>query len=143
MKVQKIYIPLNFLIDIHIFRNIPNKIIFFVPVTCSTINIQNGDVSYNIIQVNGGYPSGTVAHFSCSSQSTLSGSNSSTCQSAGNSANLNPQEPTCDISNKINIILISLFELVSCLGMWHHYNFSNMPFYVLFGFGSYSLGQFY
>ena len=71
----------------------------FSTVTCSAIVLKNGEVTYTTAQINGGYPIDTEATFLCSSQSKLSGSNSSTCQAFKNSGNWKPQIPTCNLSN--------------------------------------------
>ena len=76
----------------------------FSAVICSAISLPNGEVSYTTSQANGGYVVDTIATFTCSSQSDLSGSSSSTCQSSGNSAVWNPQTPICDLSNENNYV---------------------------------------
>ena len=76
----------------------------FPAVTCSAITLENGEVTYTTTQVSAEYPLDTVATFSCSSQSKLSGSSSSTCQAFENTGNWNPQIPTCNLSNTNNTV---------------------------------------
>ena len=73
----------------------------FPTVTCSAITLENGQVTYSMPPQNGEYPLNTLATFSCSPQSSLSGSVSSTCQVSGNSANWNAETPTCELSKQI------------------------------------------
>ena len=78
---------------------------FFPLVTCSDITVANGEVTYDVLRLNGSYPVNTVATFSCDSGFSLSGSISSTCQTstAWIFGNLEPQIPTCNLGNE-NII---------------------------------------
>ena len=73
---------------------------FYLLVTCSAIMLENVEITYTVSEENGRYPLNTVANFSCSSQSIISGSMSTTCQAFRNSGNWNPQIPTCNLSNK-------------------------------------------
>ena len=47
------------------------------------MSLENGDTAYNESDINGEYPVGTMASFSCSSGFSLSGSDSSICQMSG------------------------------------------------------------
>ena len=65
-------------------------------VTCASLSLSNGGVSYNKSPVNGRYPVDTRASFSCTRGYSLSGSSSRTCQTSGN---WNQGIPTCNQSN--------------------------------------------
>ena len=73
----------------------------FFTVTCSDINLPNGEVIYSISLENERYPVNTEATFSCSPEYILSGSSSSTCLASGNSAVWNPQIPTCNLGMRM------------------------------------------
>ena len=68
----------------------------FYLVTCSTLNLENGVVNYNLAAVAGGYPVYTVASFTCNDGYTRSGASSSTCKT---SEQWNMNKPTCKKSN--------------------------------------------
>ena len=87
----------------------------FPAVTCSAITLENGEVIYTMSPQNGEFPLNTVATFSCSPQSNLSGCSSSICQASGNSGNWNPHAPTCDLSIDNNLASISHLFIASLL----------------------------
>ena len=78
----------------------------FAVVTCASVSLNNGGVSYNKPSVNNGnYPFNTQASFTCNSGYRLEGSSSSTCQGQGS---WNKGVPTCIKSNdkmKLPILL--------------------------------------
>ena len=54
-------------------------------VTCAVLSLEDGQIDYTeAAEINGEYPVGTVASFSCNSGLSLSGSESSICQMSGN-----------------------------------------------------------
>ena len=57
--------------------------LIFCSVTCSSLSLGNGAVTYNLAAVAGGYPVYTVASFTCNSGYSRSGASSSTCQTSG------------------------------------------------------------
>ena len=82
--------------------------IYFVAVTCETLSIENGKVSYNENSVDGGYPMDTVASFSCNSGYHRVGAGSSTCQSPGR---WNNAIPRCNINRNEMNTLLCIFHL--------------------------------
>ena len=66
-------------------------------VTCSSLNLENGGISYNQSPVNGRYPVDTMASFSCHHGYSLTGSSSTTCLISGN---WNQQPPICNHGNR-------------------------------------------
>ena len=65
----------------------------FILVTCSSVSLANGAVSYNQSALtNGMYSLNTKASFTCSSGYKLVGSSSTTCQGQGS---WNKDIPTC------------------------------------------------
>ena len=75
------------------------KITFVV--TCTSLTLSNGAVSYSNHSVGGGrYPVDTVATFSCNRGYSQSESSSRTCQTSGN---WNQATPTCNQSKSKNI----------------------------------------
>ena len=73
-------------------------------VTCPSLSLSNGGISYNKSPVNGRYPVETVASLSCHHGYSISGSNSRTCQTSGN---WDQQTVTCNQSNQ-NKLYITL-----------------------------------
>ena len=72
----------------------PFKTIFLD--TCAMQSLENGEVTYNreqVLNLNGRYPIGTVAMYTCKSGYSLSGLDSNTCQ---NSGNWQKAPPTCN-----------------------------------------------
>ena len=71
---------------------------FFIvlPVQCSFLRLENGEVSYNTSPVNGSFPANTTASFSCNSHYRRDGPSSVTCQISGN---WTEETPTCNASN--------------------------------------------
>ena len=69
-------------------------------VTCPSLSISNGEISYNKSPVNGRYPVDTVATSSCHHGYLLTGSSPITCQTSGN---WNQQTATCNHSNQENM----------------------------------------
>ena len=56
----------------------------YIVVTCSALNLENGEVSYNeSVLSNKGYPFGTMASFTCNCGYALSNSDISICQIFG------------------------------------------------------------
>ena len=74
------------------------QVYVFSVVTCPTLSLANGEISYNASQANTGYPVDTHASFMCNLGYTLSGSSSSSCQTSGY---WNQASPICGESNKI------------------------------------------
>ena len=56
--------------------------------------MENGHVNYSTVNYNGGYPIDTTALFTCDYGYSLSGSDSSICQT---STDWNEQPPTCNL----------------------------------------------
>ena len=71
-------------------------------VTCTSLSLENGQISYNDSQVNNEYYVDTVANFTCNYGYSLSGSESSRCVTSGN---WNNKTPTCNLSIKNHILL--------------------------------------
>ena len=67
------------------------------PVTCPSLNFENGELNYNTSLLNGGYPVSTMASFSCNQYFNREEPSSVTCQ---NSGNWSEDSPTCNASNK-------------------------------------------
>ena len=76
-------------------------------VTCISLSLENGQISYNDTQVNNEYHVDTVATFTCNYGYSLSGSESSRCATSGN---WNKETPKCNLSTKNHI---------------YHFNFYN------------------
>ena len=78
------------------------RIRFFTIVTCGSLSIENGQVTYNASGVTYGdlefYHVDTMASFSCNSGYILSGSDSSICLTSGGGT-WNDQTPTCTRSD--------------------------------------------
>ena len=74
------------------------RVYIFSIVTCPTLSLVNGEITYNASQGNEGYPVDTRASFMCNLGYTLSGFSSSTCQISGH---WNQASPICGESNKI------------------------------------------
>ena len=53
-------------------------------VLCDGLSLPNGEVNYDPESINGEYPMGTIASFTCNYGYNLNGSNSRTCQISGN-----------------------------------------------------------
>ena len=70
-------------------------------VTCMSLSLENGQISYNDTKVNNEYHVDTVATFTCNYGYSLSGSES---------GNWNKETPTCNLSTKNHI---------------YHFNFYN------------------
>ena len=66
--------------------------------TCPTLSLANGEITYNASLANTGYPVDTCASFMCNLGYTLSGFSSSSCQTSGN---WNQASTICEESNKI------------------------------------------
>ena len=71
---------------------------FIFVATCPEVNLENGQVEYNLSSQNGQYLTGTLASFTCDDGHVINGSLSSTCQDTGT---WNPQLPTCEGTVKI------------------------------------------
>ena len=56
---------------------------FLLAVLCGFLTLNNGQVSYNSQEVNGKYPVGTVATYTCNYGYRLAGSRSRICQKSG------------------------------------------------------------
>ena len=65
-------------------------------VTCESLNLANGGISYSELPVNGRYPVDTVASYSCHHGYSLTGLSSRICQTSGN---WNNQNPSCNQGN--------------------------------------------
>ena len=76
----------------------------FVSVTCTSLTLINGDVSYSISAIDGRYPVGSTASFTCSDGYIRNGLDSSTCMITGEWMD---ELPTC-IGEKLNILLCLL-----------------------------------
>ena len=74
----------------------------FLQCSVPALSLPCGTVAYNRNRVNGGYPVGTRADFSCNYGYSRSGPRSRTCQTSGN---WNQQTPTCNRSNKITYFI--------------------------------------
>ena len=72
---------------------------WFPVVTCVSLSLPNGRVSYNRGAINGRYPVDTVTSFSCNSGYSRSGSSSRICQTSGD---WNQQTPKCNKNKKRN-----------------------------------------
>ena len=59
------------------------KQLIFPVALCPTISLGNGEVHYQPSEVDGGYPTGTVAFFSCDEGYITNGSVFVTCQDSG------------------------------------------------------------
>ena len=77
---------------------------YFVSVTCTSLTLINGDVSYSTSAVDGRYPVGSTVYFTCSDGYMRNGLDSSTCNITGEWMD---ELPTC-IGNKLNIVLCFL-----------------------------------
>ena len=60
-------------------------------VLCAGLSLQNGQVRYNQASMNGQYPVGTTASFSCGSGYKLRGQNSRSCQATGTWTQTTPE----------------------------------------------------
>ena len=71
---------------------------FFSVVTCSSLSLTNGQITYDTSPTNGGYTVDTIASLTCDLGYTLSGSSSITCQPSGN---WNQPVAICGESNRM------------------------------------------
>ena len=79
-------------------------------VICPDLNLANGAVNYDASPVNGGYPEGTTASYSCNYGYSLSGTRTRTCHNSGNWDQ--QQTATCNRSNgKLSISKLLEFYL--------------------------------
>ena len=74
-------------------------------VTCTSLSLENGQISYNDSQLNNDYHVDTVATFTCNYGYTLSGSESSTCLTSGA---WSQKTPNCTQSNEKKIFFLFL-----------------------------------
>ena len=74
-----------------------NFYVHFAVDICRDLELENGNISYNDSQVTAGYHLSTMANFICNYGYSLSGPNTSTCQTSENWTQL----PTCNQSNEI------------------------------------------
>ena len=65
---------------------------------CDGLLLPNGEVNYDPESINGEYPVGTIASFTCDSGYNLNGSTSRTCQPSGN---WTQRTPDCEQSKNI------------------------------------------
>ena len=91
-----------------------NVILYFSPVTCGSLGLIGGRVTYNRDSVNGRYPVDTRASFSCNPGYSRSGSSSRTCQTSGN---WNQQMPRCNQSKVIFVLNVRLYQANPYLSM--------------------------
>ena len=75
---------------------------YFYAVFCNGFSLSNGQVTYNLVSMNGQYPVGTTASFTCDSGYNVVGSNSITCQPSGT---WNQQAPNCEQGRNILLFL--------------------------------------
>ena len=76
---------------------------YFHVVLCDGLSLSNGRVSYNQESVNGEYPVGTTASYTCNSGYNLKGPNPRTCQSSGT---WTQGSPYCEQSNICLLFII-------------------------------------
>ena len=93
-------------------------------VTCPTLDLENGEISYDVSPMNGSYPTGATGSFSCSYGYSLSGTSTRSCDAMGNWNNQD-QIPICNLSNEIIYVIgkgqnhfsVSCLSLLHCSGM--------------------------
>ena len=85
---------------------------YVIAVTCRSLSLVNGGISYSELPVNGRYPVDTVASYTCDHGHSLIGSSSRTCQTSGN---WNNQNPTCNQGYHNNAYFIQEFLRLSTL----------------------------
>ena len=73
-------------------------------VTCETLTLENGNVTYNTSLVDNGYLATTTASFSCHVGYTVSGPLSRMCQESGDWTGTNPRCVQGDEINNFNYI---------------------------------------
>ena len=83
--------------------------------TCLPVSITNGEVEYHLSEVNGSYPTGTLAFFTCDDEYMRTGSLFSTCQGSGI---WSPDIPLCEegiqfLEYRIHFydILLNLYQI--------------------------------
>ena len=78
------------------------KSVCFVSVTCASLTLVNGDVSYSTSSIDRSYPVGTTASFTCGDGYRRYGSGSNFCQTTGEWTG---ELPTCG-GNKARTLLL-------------------------------------
>ena len=89
--------------------------------TCQALSLVNGQINYNEpAAINGDYPVGTVASFTCTDNYYLSGSESITCQTSGD---WNQETSACKSKGR-NIFFIKCFQNLS--------NINTLPWKIIY-----------
>ena len=75
---------------------------WFVSVTCASLTLINGDVSYSTSAIGGRYPVGITASFTCNNRYRIYGLGSISCQTTGEWTG---ELPTCGGKKESTLLL--------------------------------------